>query len=178
MARLIALVLRELFDWRLMQTDPNFANYRWQPETGRLVLLDFGAARGVPAETSAGYRRLLAAGLSGNRDAVREAAVAAGFMGEAAAAAHRVLVDRMIEVILSELNQPGLFDFGDRAFVGVLREQAIDMARDRSTWHVPPIDTLFVQRKISGTALLAARLKARVAIRAMVEARIADMGPT
>ena len=178
MARLIALVLRELFDWGLMQTDPNFANYRWQPETGRLVLLDFGAARGVPAETSAGYRRLLAAGLSGNRDAVREAGVAAGFMGEAAAAAHRALVDRMIEVILSELNQPGLFDFGDRAFVGVLREQAIDMARDRSTWHVPPIDTLFVQRKISGTALLAARLKARVDIRAMVEARIGTMGAT
>jgi predicted unusual protein kinase regulating ubiquinone biosynthesis (AarF/ABC1/UbiB family) len=176
MTRLIALVLRELFDWGLMQTDPNFANYRWQPDTGRLVLLDFGAARAVPAETSAGYCRLLAAGLSGNRDAVREAAVAAGFMGEAAAVAHRALVDRMIEVILGELNQPGLFDFGDRAFVGVLREQAIDMARDRSTWHVPPIDTLFVQRKISGTALLAARLKARVDIRAMVEARIGEMG--
>ncbi|WP_375272950.1 ABC1 kinase family protein [Sphingomonas sp.] len=172
MARLIALVLRELFDWGLMQTDPNFANYRWQPDTGRLVLLDFGAARAVPADTSAGYRRLLSAGLSGDRDAVREAAVAAGFMGEAAAAAHRALVDRMIEVILGELNQPGVFDFGDRAFVGVLREQAIDMARDRSTWHVPPIDTLFVQRKISGTALLAARLKARVDIRAMVEARV------
>lgn len=178
MARLIALVLRELFDWGLMQTDPNFANYRWQPDTGRLVLLDFGAARVVPAETSAGYRRLLAAGLSGNRDAVREAAVAAGFMGEAAATAHRALVDRMIDVILGELNQPGVFDFGDRAFVGVLREQAIDMARDRSTWHVPPIDTLFVQRKISGTALLAARLKARVDIRTMVEARIGEMGAT
>ncbi|MBW6521951.1 AarF/ABC1/UbiB kinase family protein [Sphingomonas sp. RHCKR47] len=176
MARLIALVLRELFDWGLMQTDPNFANYRWQPDTGRLVLLDFGAARAVPAETSAGYRRLLAAGLSGSRDAVREAAVAAGFMGEAAAVAHRALVDRMIDVILAELNQPGVFDFGDRAFVGVLREQAIDMARDRSTWHVPPIDTLFVQRKISGTALLAARLKARVDIRAMVAARIVAEG--
>ena len=98
--------------------------------------------------------------------------VARARAGEAAAVAHRALVDRMIEVILGELNQPGLFDFGDRAFVGVLREQAIDMARDRSTWHVPPIDTLFVQRKISGTALLAARLKARVDIRAMVDGRV------
>ena len=42
------------------------------------------------------------------------------------------------------------------------------MAADRDTWHVPPIDTLFVQRKISGTALLAARLKARVDVNAMV----------
>ena len=176
MSRLMALVLRELFDWGLMQTDPNFANYRWQPETGAIVLLDFGAARGVPAGTVADYRRLLGAGLSGNRDAVREAAVAAGFMGAAAAVAHRALVDRMIDVILTELNQPGLFDFGDRAFVGVVREQGVEMARDRSTWHVPPADTLFVQRKISGTALLAARLKARVDVRAMVAARIEGAG--
>ena len=172
MHSLIALVLRELLDWGLMQTDPNFANYRWQPETGRIVLLDFGAARGVPAATADGYRRLLAAGLSGDRDAVREAAIAAGFLGAAAAARHRPLVDSMIDIILGELNRPGPFDFGDRAFVGVVREQGMEMAQDRATWHLPPADTLFVQRKISGTALLAARLKARVDIRAMVDGRV------
>jgi predicted unusual protein kinase regulating ubiquinone biosynthesis (AarF/ABC1/UbiB family) len=42
---LMTLVLRELFEFGVMQTDPNFANYRVQPKTGRLVLLDFGAAR-------------------------------------------------------------------------------------------------------------------------------------
>jgi len=169
MDRLIALVLRELFDWGLMQTDPNFANYRWQPDSERIVLLDFGAARAVPPETTARYRALFGAGLSGDRDAVRDAAVAAGFLGQAAAERHRPLVDQMVDVILGELNRPGLFDFGDRAFVGVVREQGAEMARDRATWHLPPADTLFVQRKISGTALLAARLKARVDVRSMVQ---------
>jgi predicted unusual protein kinase regulating ubiquinone biosynthesis (AarF/ABC1/UbiB family) len=168
MHSLIALALRELLDWGLMQTDPNFANYRWQAETGRVVLLDFGATRAVPAATAEGYRRLLFAGLEGDRDAVREAAVAAGFLGAPAVLRHRALVDRMIDVILGELNRPGPFDFGDRAFVAVLREQGLEMARDRDSWHIPPVDTLFVQRKISGTALLAARLKARVDVRAMV----------
>jgi len=167
MRSLITLVLREMFEWHLMQTDPNFANFRWQPETGRLVLLDFGAARVVPVATADGYRALLVAGLAGDRDAVREAAVASGFLGEAAVARHRALVDRMIDVIMGELNHEGAFDFGDRAFVGVLREQGVEMARDRATWHIPPIDTLFVQRKISGTALLAARLKARVDVRTL-----------
>ncbi|MBJ6121795.1 ABC1 kinase family protein [Sphingomonas mollis] len=170
MHSLIALTLRELFDWGLMQTDPNFANYRWQAETGRLVLLDFGAARSVPSATADGYRGLMTAGLANDRDAVRAGAVTAGFLGEAAIARHRPLVDRMIDVILAEMNKPGPFDFGDRAFVGVLREQGVEMARDRSTWHIPPIDTLFVQRKISGTALLAARLKARVDVRPMIAA--------
>ena len=45
-----------------------------------------------------------------------------------------------------------------------------------TAWHLPSVDTLFVQRKISGTALLAARLKARVDVRAMVAARVAGTG--
>ena len=128
MRHLIELVLREMFDWGLMQTDPNFGNYRWQPETERLVLLDFGAARAVPAETADGYRALLVAGLAGDRVAVREAAVAAGFLGAAAVSAHGALVDRMIDVIIAELGKTGPFDFGDRAFVGVLRDQGVDIA--------------------------------------------------
>lgn len=74
MRDLMALVLREMFEFGAMQTDPNFANYRFQPDAGRLVLLDFGAARDVEPATAQGYRSLLSAGLSGDRDAVREAA--------------------------------------------------------------------------------------------------------
>ena len=168
MRDLMALVLREMFEFGAMQTDPNFANYRFQPDAGRLVLLDFGAARDVDPATAQGYRSLLSAGLSGDRDAVREAARAAGFLGEAAVARHRPLVDRMIDIVVTEMNRPGPFDFGDRGFVEVLREQGMEMAADRSTWHIPPVETLFVQRKVSGTALLAARLEARVDVRKLV----------
>jgi predicted unusual protein kinase regulating ubiquinone biosynthesis (AarF/ABC1/UbiB family) len=168
MRDLMALVLREMFEFGAMQTDPNFANYRFQPDTGRLVLLDFGAARDVDPATAQGYRSLLSAGLSGDRDAVHEAARAAGFLGEAAVARHRPLVDRMIDIVVTEMNRPGPFDFGDRGFVEVLREQGMEMAADRSTWHIPPVETLFVQRKVSGTALLAARLEARVDVRKLV----------
>jgi predicted unusual protein kinase regulating ubiquinone biosynthesis (AarF/ABC1/UbiB family) len=167
---IVALVLRELLDWGTMQTDPNFANYRWQAESGRLVLLDFGATRVIEAVTQAGYHRLLMAGLSGDRDQSRDAALEASFLGTAAVARHRVAVDRMIDVVLGELNRPGAFDFGDRGFVSALRGDAMVMAEDRATWHIPPIDTLFVQRKISGTARLCARLKAQVDVRAMIEA--------
>ena len=65
MGNLLELVLRELFEFGFMQTDPNFANYRWQAESGRIVLLDFGAARPVPEATIAAYRRLMLAGLDG-----------------------------------------------------------------------------------------------------------------
>ncbi|USI74732.1 ABC1 kinase family protein [Sphingomonas morindae] len=170
---LVRLVLRELFVFGVMQTDPNFANYRWNAAEERLVLLDFGAARPVAPETAAAYRRLLVAGLAGDRDAVRDAAVAAGFLGAAAVARHRAAVDRIVAIIVSEMDRPGPFDFGDRGFLGEVRGEALTMAGDRATWHVPPAAMLFAQRKISGTALLAARLKARVDVRALVDEALA-----
>ena len=171
-ALLFDLVLDELLQFGLMQTDPNFANYRYQPETGRIVLLDFGATRVVMPEIAKAYRRLLAAGLAGDRDAVRTAALEAGFIGPALAMRHRALLDRMIDDVLTATNQPGPFDFADRRFLGIVRDQAASLAADRTNWHIPPTDTLFVQRKVSGTALLAARLRAHVDIRAKVAAMI------
>lgn len=166
-ANLIQLVLRELFEFGHMQTDPNFANYRYQEEGGQLVLLDFGASQAIAPRVAASYRSLLGSVFAGDRDAVREGAIAAGFLGQAAADKHRALVDRMIDIVLVEVGAPDRFDFGDRAFVSVLAEMGQEMAEDRATWHLPPAAMIFVQRKISGTALLAARLKARVDIRTL-----------
>ncbi len=167
-ASIIALVLRELFEFGVMQTDPNFANYRYQPDTGKLVLLDFGATRTVDPAVAASYRKLLAAGLDKDRDAVRAAALQAGFVGPGALQAQGERFDRIIDIIVTEMNRPGRFDFGDRGFVAVLRDEGMEMAADKAAWHIPPVETLFVQRKISGTALLGARLKARVDVRGLV----------
>jgi hypothetical protein len=69
------------------------------------------------------------------------------------------------------------FDFGDRAFIPLLREEGWAIAQDKDTWAFPPIETLFVQRKVSGTALLGARLKARVNIRRITEEVLASTSP-
>ena len=175
---LVELVLRELFDFGVMQTDPNFANYRWQPDTGKLVLLDFGATRAVPAATADAYRRLIEAGLARDLPLIRTIAVETGFVGAAAADAHRSAIDRMIAAIDAALNRPGPFDFGDRAFVPVVREEARALIADRETWHVPDVETLFVQRKVSGTALLAARLNAKVDVRGLAARAIVASSPS
>lgn len=170
MTALIDLVLRELFEFGVMQTDPNFANYRWQPHTGALVLLDFGATRAVPPRTTAAYRALIEAGLSHDRNRIRDIAVDAGFLGSDAVARHRAAVDRIIAAVDDAMARAGPFDFADRAFVPVVRQEARALLEDRGTWHVPDVETLFVQRKVSGTALLAARMKARVDITGLAAA--------
>ncbi len=173
MTRIVALVLRELFEFGVMQTDPNYANYRLL-EDGRIALLDFGAAQDVPAPISDGYRTLLGAALAGEAETVKRGAVAAGFIGQAVADRHGDALDRMVQVVLAELHKPGPFDFGDRAFLTIMREEGLSIAADKASWHLPPADLLFVQRKISGTALLGARFKAKVDVRALVADALAE----
>ena len=176
-AHLIELVGRELFEFGVMQTDPNFANYRYRTETGQIVLLDFGATRAVSPDVRSSYRKLLEAGLARDHEAVRAEAVAAGFIGPAVVDRHPETLDRMIGIIVDEMARDAPFDFGDRSFVPVLRDEGMAIARDKASWHVPPAETLFVQRKISGTALLGARLGAVVNVRQIVERLLRENAP-
>jgi aarF domain-containing kinase len=45
---LLRLTLRELYDWRFMQTDPNWGNFLYDTDSGVLNLIDFGAAKQYP----------------------------------------------------------------------------------------------------------------------------------
>jgi len=168
MGALLGLVLRELFEFGFMQTDPNFANYRWQADTGRVVLLDFGAARPVPEATTAAYRRLMHAGLAEDPERLKAALLEVGFVSPVTLERHAPAFDAMIAVLIQHLGQPGLFEFADRSFVAEVRRSVETVAADRAAWHIPPAETLFVQRKVSGTALLAVRMAARLPLRDMV----------
>ena len=177
--QLIELVARELFEWGLMQTDPNFANYRYREADQKIVLLDFGAAREVDREVRRHYRTLLEAGLDRDHEAVKKGAIDAQFMSPGVTQKHGEAVDRMIDIILGEMAKDAPFDFGDRGFVPALRDEGMAIAQDKSIWHIPPAETLFVQRKVSGTALLGARIGAVVNIHAIVRDvldRTADLG--
>ncbi|WP_226018771.1 AarF/ABC1/UbiB kinase family protein [Novosphingobium sp. FKTRR1] len=171
-AALLTLTLRELFEFGFMQTDPNFANYRWLPgeggAAGRIVLLDFGAARAVPDHVAQGYRALLTAGLAGDHAGVRAAVQNAGFASTAQFERHGPALDAMIAVILRQVQRAQDFDFSDRSFVEEIRNNVQPVAADRASWHIPPAEMLFVQRKISGIALLSVRMKARVPLAALV----------
>jgi hypothetical protein len=160
-----------------MQTDPNFANYRYQPgdETqplGRIVLLDFGAARDIPSAIATSYRALLAAALAGDGAQVRAVMLANGMLGPATAARHGPALDAMIAIALEPMTRSGPFDFGAPGFVTEMRERGMAIAADRATWHAPPPDLLFIQRKLGGMFLLASRLQARVDIRTLLNAAL------
>ena len=166
---LIGLLFRELFEFRLIQTDPNFANYRFDAASGRLVLLDFGATRPYAEPVVAAYRRLMAGTVRGDRAAMGEAAQAIGYFQEHIHAAQRDAVIDLFATACEPLRHPGAYDFGASDLPLRLRDAGLKLSMERDFWHTPPADALFLHRKLGGLYLLAARLGARVDVGRLAE---------
>jgi predicted unusual protein kinase regulating ubiquinone biosynthesis (AarF/ABC1/UbiB family) len=169
MTLLIGLIFRELFEFRLMQTDPNFANYRYAPDTGQLMLLDFGATRAFPAAFAELYRRLLRAGLAGDRAGVRDAALQIGFLAPDTPPQLETAMLELLEMSLQPMRQDAAFDFGASDLAMRMRDSGMAMAEDRAHFRIPPMDTLFLQRKFGGIYMLATKMRAQVNLRAQIE---------
>ena len=168
-AALIGLVLRELFMFGAMQTDPNLANYRYDPKTGRIVLLDFGAVQPIAPDLAADFRALARVALDGGADATRDAILRIGYFGPTTASHHQALIQSMFGAAMTPLRQNSPFDFGSTDLLERLRDMGLAIGSDRDLAHVPPAATLFLHRKIGGMYLMATKLRAQVALRPMVE---------
>ena len=172
MQRLIDLTLKELFDFRLMQTDPNFANYRFQPKDGSVVLLDFGAVRMISKEISGLYRDLLRFGMAGDMESAEDTARSIGFFDEKTSSHHLGQIRGMMRLVFDALRAPE-FDFADPTLSRALQRQGEALARDGFIPPVVPMEVLFVQRKLAGMFLLGARLKARLSLADLLETHLA-----
>jgi len=167
---LIDLTLAELFGFRMMQTDANFANYRYDPATGRIILLDFGATREFGPDLSDGYLDLLRAGLAGDTAAVQRQMEVIGFIRPGLDPAQIGVIMDMAEMGFAPLRDPDGFDFKGNDLADRLRRRGMAIGNDQALWHIPPADTLFLQRKLGGLYLLATRIGAKVHVRGLIDA--------
>ncbi|WP_416739569.1 ABC1 kinase family protein [Pseudomonas sp. NFX71] len=166
---LFGLFLREVFEFQCVQTDPNFANYRYQQGSGRMVLLDFGATRLYDRNTTEAYRRLLNGGLHEDRAAITNAALDVGYFQPETLPKHRAVLTDLITQACEPLRHQGAYDFATSDLAVRLRDTGWELGADRDFWHTPPVDVLFLHRKVVGLYLLAAKLKARVNVRRLFE---------
>jgi predicted unusual protein kinase regulating ubiquinone biosynthesis (AarF/ABC1/UbiB family) len=167
-AQLERLLFRELFEFRVMQTDPNFANYLYQPAAGRIVLLDFGATKVFSAEFVARYAKITRAVIDGDRDAVGRYAAAIGYLSPDDPPDRVRASIEVIQLVCEPLRHRGRYDFGASGLAARVRALSVDLGIRRGLLRAPPADTMFLHRKLVGSFLLLARIGARVDARALV----------
>ncbi len=172
MSVMFDLMLREFFELRTVQTDPNFGNYGYQPNTGRVVLMDFGASRKFQAKFVNGYRRMLKAAFSGDRGRLLSAATRLGYLMEDDKKDYQEFVLSAFELALEPMLFDGAYDFGASDLPERMNKFGESAWEYRDAWQAPPTESVFFHRKLGGMFMMAGRLGARVDLHTLVVNRV------
>lgn len=159
---LAGLVLQELCELGLVQTDPNYANYLYCPDDGRIALLDFGATRAVTPRLVQGYLRMARAAVAADRHAVCQAAESLGYLLPEDPPEIVEGLSGMILTAAEPLRGPDAYDFGTSTLFRRMHDLGRELVYERGFNRPPPPETMFLHRKFVGTFLLCARVRARV----------------
>ncbi|KAL8376410.1 hypothetical protein RB595_007477 [Gaeumannomyces hyphopodioides] len=174
--QILRLCLREITEFRFMQTDPNWTNFLYNAATGRLELLDFGASREYPPRFVSLYVRLLLAASRADGPAVKDLSERLGYLtgheSRAMLEAHTRSVLTLAEPFLA--SAPDVYDFSDQTITERVKGLIPVMIRERLA--PPPEETYSLHRKLSGAFLLCARLGSRVRCRDMFERSVERSG--
>lgn len=167
--QILRLCLREITEFKFMQTDPNWTNFLYNAKTNKLELLDFGASREYPEEFITKYTQLLAAASRSDRETVRDLSIDLGYL---TGHESKVMLDAHIASVLTLAepfleSSPEVYDFRDQTITERVKELIPVMIRERLA--PPPEETYSLHRKLSGAFLLCARLGSRVRCRELFE---------
>jgi predicted unusual protein kinase regulating ubiquinone biosynthesis (AarF/ABC1/UbiB family) len=167
--QVLDLFFREFFDWGLVQTDANFANFLFRPEEGELVLLDFGATREYPAAFREQYRALLTSTLNGDRPGAYAAALELNLISPDEPQPARDALHGLLETVL-RVFQPAFqpVDFRDKQLVDEAAQRLKAYYR-ALTCSPPPAQLLFLHRKLGGVYSMGRALQARLELGSFAE---------
>lgn len=156
----LKLCLRELFELRCMQTDPNWSNFLYDVDTRQLMLIDFGSTRFYSAEFIESYRDVILAAARNDYERVlqlsREMKFLTGYESKQMEEAHVSAVMILGEMFLCK----GEFDFGHQNTTQRIASLVPTMIAHRLC--PPPEEIYSIHRKLSGVFLLCARLNVKM----------------
>ncbi|CAI6100432.1 unnamed protein product [Clonostachys chloroleuca] len=174
--QIMRLCLREITEFKFMQTDPNWTNFLYNAEADRLVLLDFGASREYPEEFIRQYVQLLDAASRLDKATVKELSESLGYLtgheSKTMLDAHMGSILTLAEPFLG--TAPDLYDFKDQTITERVKSFIPVMLQERLS--PPPEETYSLHRKLSGAFLLCARLGSKVPCRELFVQSVARSG--
>ncbi|KAL7925277.1 ABC1 family domain-containing protein [Trichoderma austrokoningii] len=174
--QILRLCLREITEFKFMQTDPNWTNFLYNAATNKLELLDFGASREFPEEFISQYVRLLESASRSDREGVKAHSERLGYL---TGHESRTMLDAHVQSVLTLAEPfldaaPEVYDFKDQTITERVKALIPVMLHERLA--PPPEETYSLHRKLSGAFLLCARLESKVRCRELFASSVARSG--
>ena len=150
---LLELLLNEIFTFKLVQTDPNLANFLLSEGDNSLCILDFGACCQVSEATHELYKDLLNVALTLDANKIKSFLEDKNFIPKDASSEGTKFFDRIISIAINEISQNEFFDFQQSKVFEIITEEDLNLYFELIPTSLFGSDFIFIQRKIFGLIL-------------------------
>ena len=161
---LLELLLNEIFTFKLVQTDPNLANFLLSEGDNSLCILDFGACCQVSEATHELYKDLLNVALTLDANKIKSFLEDKNFIPKDASSEGTKFFDRIISIAINEISQNEFFDFQQSKVFEIITEEDLNLYFELIPSSLFGSDFIFIQRKIFGLILFFCAIGAQLPI--------------
>lgn len=168
------LYYKELFEWRLMQTDPHSGNYliRIHPDReDQLVLLDFGATRSFSEQFLSTYHRMIKAAFYNDTEKLTQAAGELNLVHtDDAPEVQKIFAEfcfETMEPFRDQDNVENTYDWKNTDLPQRLSKKIFRVLREHP-WRTPPSEFIFLDRKTGGVFIFLSVLRAKINARELL----------
>ncbi|MFZ4404293.1 MAG: ABC1 kinase family protein [Pseudobdellovibrionaceae bacterium] len=171
------LYFKELFLWKLIQTDPHSGNYKIRlSESGedQIILLDFGATRSYGDEFLNSYHGMVKGSLFNDKSLFIKSAQDLKFIREGDdPELVRIFEEFCFETVEpfiapedprnnhNQIDADGCYDWKNTDLPMRLKEKVVQILRNFE-WRTPPREILFLDRKTGGVFIFLSMLRAKI----------------
>ena len=168
---LLELLLNEIFTFKLVQTDPNLANFLLSEGDNSLCILDFGACCQVSEATHELYKDLLNVALTLDANKIKSFLEDKNFIPKDASSEGTKFFDRIISIAINEISQNEFFDFQQSKVFEIITEEDLNLYFELIPSSLFGSDFIFIQRKIFGLILFFRAIGAKLPLLKILKQR-------
>ena len=158
---LVELAFKEIFEFRLIQTDPNFANFLYDEKSKKIVLLDFGATSKISSKNIRVFKDILIGIALDRKEMVEKALLTLKIFSPHASASVKSYLLNIIWNLSLPLRTNKEFDFLHCISTEDLNMLTSTLINQKDKFQLPDPQILFIQRKVGGIFLLGRKFGAR-----------------